>query len=288
MREHLRSAARLALLLGCLPAAAWAHAAPQPLALWGPFLPGTQACLRRISAATHACFDRLVGLEQACRDAQVRGERCDEAQLEAAFSDADGALRATLAAACGEGQLTELSYIGLFDAGLDLNLGCIGEARNAGAAIYAPARAGAVSADAARCLAATAAHGRKVMRFALERQVPVMERMATRLIDAEEKRAAVLRVARELSADLPRWSSGLLAACPDFEAVYGRSAESLLRTLKQRVDCVLSRTYVHDALICLPPSCGNGIPEGDETCDDGNRDDTDGCRNDCSPPPTTR
>ena len=282
-RRLAHSAAWSTLLLLCLPApAAWAHADPQPLALWGPFLPGTQTCLRRISSATHACFDRVVGLEQACRDAQARGEACDETALEAALSAADSGLRATLADACEEGQLTELSYIGLFDAGLDLNLGCIGEGRNAAAAIYAPARAGAVSSDAARCLAATAAYGRKVMRFALERQVPINERMATRLIDGEEKRAAVLRVARELSADLARWSSGLLAVCPDFEAVYGRSPESVLRTLKQRVDCVLSRTYVHDALICLPPTCGNGIPEGDEACDDGNQNAADVCRNDCS------
>jgi cysteine-rich repeat protein len=30
------------------------------------------------------------------------------------------------------------------------------------------------------------------------------------------------------------------------------------------------------------PQCGNGAVEGDEQCDDGNRDDADACRNDCS------
>ncbi len=37
-------------------------------------------------------------------------------------------------------------------------------------------------------------------------------------------------------------------------------------------------------LNALPPEphCGNGRPEGDEECDDGNEDDSDGCRRDCT------
>ncbi len=34
------------------------------------------------------------------------------------------------------------------------------------------------------------------------------------------------------------------------------------------------------------PVCGNGVQEADEACDDGNDDDTDGCRSDCSLTPT--
>ncbi|RMF23298.1 MAG: hypothetical protein D6760_05645, partial [Deltaproteobacteria bacterium] len=34
------------------------------------------------------------------------------------------------------------------------------------------------------------------------------------------------------------------------------------------------------------PLCGNGKLEGAEVCDDGNRDDVDSCRNDCTPGPT--
>jgi len=276
------SAAVLLALLAAAPSAR-AHNQPPPIELWGPFLPATQSCLRRISDATHACFDRVFALEQACRDAQAGGGSCDETQLEADLSAQDGRLRATLADACQDGQLTELSYIGFFDAGTDLNRGCLGEAQNAIAAVYAPTRnGGAVSADVARCLSASADYARKVLRFALQREVPVMERIATRLVSTEEKQAAILKVNQELSADRTRWSAGLLAACPDFEQVYGRSPDGFLRTLKQRVDCVLSRTYVHSSVACLPPACGNGIPEGDEACDDGNANDGDACRNDCT------
>lgn len=272
--------AALGLLLGTV-AVARAHNQPPPIESWGPFLPGTQTCLRTISRATHACFDTVFALEQACRDAPLRGETCDPAALERDVAAADGALRATLAAACADGQLTELSFIGLFDAGSDLTRGCVGEAQNAIAALYAPARAGATSAEAARCLAAAASYGRKMMWFALQREVPVMERIATRLVASDEKQASIRRVNQELAAARARWSAGLLAACPSLEQVYGRSPDSLLRTLKQRVDCVLSRTYVHSAIACLPQVCGNGIPEGGEACDDGNTVDDDACSNDC-------
>ncbi|MEO8603351.1 MAG: hypothetical protein ABI629_12315 [bacterium] len=268
-----------------MPIDARAHNQPPPIELWGPFLPGTQTCLRRISRGAHACFDTVVGLEQRCRDAQARGEVCDRAQVDADIAATDGALRAELADACADGQLTELSYIGFFDAGADLTKACVTQAQAAVAAIYAPARVDAASDAAGRCMAGAAAYGRKVMWFALQREVPVMERIATRLFSTEEKTGAILQVERELSASRARWSEGLLAACPDFAAIYGRSADGFLRTLKQRVDCVLSLTYVHSAVVCLAKVCGNGIPEADEACDDGNADDSDGCRRDCTTSP---
>ncbi len=274
----------VALLIAGLavrPSRVEAHAQAPPIELWGPFLPGTQTCLRRISAAAHACFDTVLGNLQRCHDAEARGESCDRDATDAASSAANAALRATLTDACEDGQLTELSYIGVFDAGADLSKACLVQSADAIAAIYAPARGATPSAETARCMAATAAYGRKVMWFALQREVPVMERIATRLFSSDEKKAVILQVERELSADRARWTAGLLAACPDFTSIYGRPADGFLRTLKQRVDCVLSLTYVHSAVACLPPTCGNGIPEEGEACDDGNSNDSDGCRNDC-------
>ncbi|MDX2165982.1 MAG: hypothetical protein SF182_02925 [Deltaproteobacteria bacterium] len=282
MRKSGRFVALLILAVSLSASRVDAHAQAPAIEQWGFFLPGTQTCLRRISADAHACFDTVLALQQRCRDAEARGEACDTAATEAAISAADGALRATLADACADGQLTELSYIGFFDAGTDLSRACVGQANDAIAAIYAPRRSGVAPPATASCMAAAAAYGRKVMWFALQREVPVMERIATRLFEPDEKQAAILQVERELSADRARWVEGLRAACPQFEAIYGRSADSFLRTLKQRVDCVLSLTYVHSAISCLAQVCGNGIPEAGEACDDGNADDSDGCRADCT------
>ena len=281
-----RAALLVALLCGLAAgAAARAHDQPAPIELWGPFLPGTQTCLRLISRAAHDCFDTVLGIEQRCHDAQGQGAGCDPEQRAAEISEAERVLRATLSDACALGQLPELRYVGFFDAALDLSRACGGEAQAAAAALYAPARAGPLSPAAARCLTASAAYGRKMMRFALQRGAPVSERIATRLLSGEEKKASILQVERELSAARTRWSAGLLAQCPQFESVYGRSADSLLRTLKQRTDCVLAQTYVHTGIACLDQVCGNGIPEGSEACDDGNRDEGDACRNDCTAAP---
>jgi cysteine-rich repeat protein len=110
-----------------------------------------------------------------------------------------------------------------------------------------------------------------------------MERIASRLLTKDEKLQSILRVGQEITAARERWSDDLLARCPEFEGIYGRTPERLLRTLKQKTDCVLSLTYIHSAALCDPPTCGNGIPEGDEACDDGNAVETDGCRSDCRP-----
>ncbi|MGH7788633.1 MAG: hypothetical protein ACRERC_17310, partial [Candidatus Binatia bacterium] len=277
-----RGVALLAALLCWLAAAAApAHNTPVPIELWGPFLPGTQTCLRLISRAAHDCFDTVLGIEQRCRDAALQGGGCDAEQRAAEIAEADRGLRATLAAACAPGQLTELSYIGFFDAATDLTRACSGEAHAAATALYAPAQAGGLSPAAAQCLTASAGYGRKMMRFALERGAPVMERIATRQLSGDEKKASILQVERELSTARTRWIDGLLDHCPQFETVYGRSAESLLRTLKQRTDCVLSQTYVHSAIACIARQCGDGIPQDPEACDDGNGDDGDACRNDC-------
>jgi cysteine-rich repeat protein len=138
-------------------------------------------------------------------------------------------------------------------------------------------------------MAASGAYGRKAIRFVLERGRPVMERFASRAFEEDEKLERARQLQLELSATRARWVAGLLLACPQFETVYGRSADSFLRTMKQRADCVLSKTYVNTAVLCLSQVCGNGVVEGTEQCDDGNGNDADACRNDCTdhPAPAT-
>jgi cysteine-rich repeat protein len=132
----------------------------------------------------------------------------------------------------------------------------------------------------------SAAYGRKVMSFVLRQKTPVMERMATHLFTKDEKTEFVLQVETELSAARARWATGLRALCPQFAAVYGRDPDGFLRTLKQRADCVLSNTYVNTANFCPSQICGNGVPEPGEQCDDGNQDDTDTCRTNCTSNPS--
>jgi cysteine-rich repeat protein len=281
-RPTLWTAALALLLVGGLRSAAQAHNQPVPIELWGPFLLGAQDCLRAISRATHTCFDTVLALEQRCNDALLRGETCDRDAVDAAVAEADNATRVALGNACTVGQLTEIGYIGFFDAQSDLSSACLTQSRAAVEATYVPAAAGPPEASAAECMVASAAYSRRVMRFILERETPVLERIATRLFSADEKKASILQVERELSATRSRWVAGLLEACPGFATVYGRSPDSFLRTIKQRTDCVISLTYIQSAVSCQTQVCGNGIREGNEQCDDGNSSRTDACRTDCT------
>jgi cysteine-rich repeat protein len=244
-------------------------------------LPETVPCLRLISRAAQACFDTVVDLELRCQAALARGETCDRDQIDREVEAAARPMQNTLTSACMEGQLTEVGYFGFFDATADLRNACIFQARAAVAAAYAPLRAGPVPAAAVECMVASAAYSRKLMRFAVQRQAPVMERMGTLVFEEGEKTEIVRQLGMELAATRARWIEGLLATCPQAPEVYGRSADSFVRTMRQVADCVLSKTYVNNAVICPIQVCGNGIPEDGEDCDDGNQNDLDTCRNDC-------
>lgn len=253
-----------------------------PVEEWGPFLPGTVPCVRMVSRAVHACFDSVFDLEERCAAALARGSTCDRLEVETRSTAAARRMQNVLTGVCEAGQLTELGYFGFADATIDLRNACLDQARAAIAAAYAPMRAAPdPPATTAQCMEESAAYGRRIIRFVLKRSTPVMERMATLAFQPAEKTEMVLHLGRELAATRARWIDGLAAACPELVNVYGRSAESFARTMKQRADCVLSKTYVNNAVSCPLQECGNGIPEEGEQCDDGNQNDLDDCPNDC-------
>lgn len=281
-----RAAIAGAILFAALGrSAALAHMQATPIELWGPFLPETVPCVRLVSRATHACFDTVFDLELRCQAALARGESCDRDQVDAQVEAAARLMQNTLTTACLEGQLTEIGYFGFFDAAADLRNACVLQARAAIAAAYAPMRAAPASPAAVECMTASAAYGRKITRFAIERASPVMERMATLVFEDGEKTEIIRQLGMELAAARARWIDGLLATCPQFADIYGRSADSFVRTVKQCADCVLSKTYVNNAVSCPVQVCGNGIPEEPEECDDGNQNDGDACRNNCKANP---
>lgn len=252
-----------------------------PVEEWGPFLPGTVPCVRMVSRAVHACFDSVFDLEERCAAELASGSTCDRSRVDAESTAAARRMQTVLTSVCEAGQLTELGYFGFADATLDLRNACLDQARAAVAAAYAPSRVVLAAPATAECMEASAAYSRRIIRFVLKRATPVMERMATLAFQPPEKTAMTLQLGRELAATRARWIEGLSAACPQFVNVYGRSAESFARTMKQRADCVLSKTYVNSAVSCPLQECGNGIPEEGESCDDGNQNDLDACPNDC-------
>jgi cysteine-rich repeat protein len=279
--SRLRSVLLLAVAFSSLTSVALAHTQPRSIETWGPFLPDTVPCLQKVSRGTYACFETVLDALLACRDTEARGQACDMDQVNAVIDASTLQTRRTLTNECSTDQVMEIGYIGFFDAEADLFNACVTQARAAVSATYAPA-VGTPSATAADCIAAAAGYARKVMRFALDHETPILERIATRPLSVDERMASVRRMVATQTAARQRWSSGLLAACPQFATVYGRTPDSYLGTLQERTDCVLSQIFVTTAVSCLGQVCGNGIPEGDEECDDGNRNNTDACANSCT------
>jgi cysteine-rich repeat protein len=259
-----------------------AHVQPIPIDDWGGFEPDTVNCLRTISRATLTCFDTTLSALQTCNDAVIRGETCDTEETEDIVAEASRQQRLVLTRTCSQSELEDLGYVGLSDSQADMFNACVTQARGAVSATYAPALAGPPAQAAADCMVASAAYARKVIRFALQQETPVMDRIAARSLTTEEKLASIQKIEEELGAARTRWVAALLEQCPDFLGVYGRSADSFLRTIKQRSDCALSNLYVHTAINCPSQICGNGIREGIEECDDGNRSNDDTCRTDCT------
>ena len=54
-----------------------------------------------------------------------------------------------------------------------------------------------------------------------------------------------------------------------------------LTLIAQRADCLSGRVYVQDFITCPESTCGNGMREPGERCDDGNTVSGDSCRADC-------
>jgi cysteine-rich repeat protein len=55
-----------------------------------------------------------------------------------------------------------------------------------------------------------------------------------------------------------------------------------LERVAQRADCLADAVYVQNAVTCPAPTCGNGMQEPGEECDDGNSFEGDGCRSNCT------
>jgi cysteine-rich repeat protein len=273
----------------CCLLASRAHAhgtAPPDLAFWGPFGARTVACLRVIGRATQRCFRQALALHRDCAERVLAGQPCDESLRAARVMAATAVAAAAVDRACLGGQLTELRFAGFDDARADVARACASEAEAVASMWYdmhAPsAGAGAAQSTERACRMRTADLGRKLLGLGVRLKCRALDRIAVRILEPSGKRA-LLRAAetRELRAQ-HQLADRLGRECPDFEATYGRSPDDFLGTLARRADCVVHANYFQTAVTCPPAVCGNGIKEAGEACDDGNADDADQCRNDCT------
>jgi cysteine-rich repeat protein len=288
---RLRVGAVLALLAGVLglSARAYAHGGPPDITFWGPFPAGTTACLRLMARATQRCVQEAVALQYDCMDAELAGQPCDQATRDQNINDAKLAARSVVTTACTGGQLTELHFIDQDDAKTDISKTCTDQPDAVMSVAYAPASASGASAamdeQARDCLAQTAQNSRKLLRYIVRLKTRTLDLMAVNVIGPAKKKALLSTADERIAVALDKLAQRLLQACPNFEALYGRSPADVLAAMARVGDCVVGASYVQTSVACPAPVCGNGIKESGEQCDDGNTIDTDSCHNDCTTGP---
>ena len=267
---------------------AHAHGAPADLAVWGGFNPQVARCQRSVARAASLCASRALQARTRCNAAQLRGEACDSAALDAAVQAARQRARDTVARDCGTEQLLTLRYVDLVDAQSDVINVCRQLDMAATSAAFAPASFGgtiaAMSGDQQGCVDATARAGNALLRYAMRARQRALDTIAATVMPAEAKTALIARSEAAIDRAQALVEARVAAACPGtaFTDLYGQPAATVLGRIAGRADCLGQSVYVQNAVTCPPAECGDGMQVvPDEECDDGNDYDGDGCRADC-------
>jgi cysteine-rich repeat protein len=268
-----------AVTLALVDASAYAHGgAPPDLAFWGPFGRNTVRCLRNISLATRRCFDRVVTAKTECEERQFAGQTCNREALGADIAIAHATATAVVDSACAGGQLTELRFADFEDAKADVFRACVGEAD----AVFSLLYPDAIGDAPATCRTTASDLGRKLVKNTLVDSSRTLDRIGKRILPPSVRLALVAATRSRAAKAGEMCVQRLRRDCPTFDAIYGRSPEDWIEALTARSDCVAYATHFQTAVSCPFSVCGNGIKEPDEACDDGNRIDTDACRNNCT------
>jgi cysteine-rich repeat protein len=263
------------------PRAACGHGtAPPDLAFWGPFGKGTVRCLRKISYGARRCFEEVLAVQSECRGRRLAGQPCDDAGREALIAAAHARAAGVVTDSCSGGQLTELRYAGFGDAQADILNTCVLQTEAVLSLLY-PINASGTDPTVRQCVLVAAGLGRKLARHALVDASRAFDRIAARIIGPSVKFALVNASQARAQRAKQGCAARLLAECPQFEAIYGRTTADWAEALVRRNECTMLATYYQTSISCPAPVCGNGIKEAGEGCDDGNQVHDDRCSNFC-------
>jgi len=285
---RIRRALAAALLSLAVAQVAYAHGVPTPLAFYGGFDPVSARCQRAVGLAAERCSMQAVTLRNACMNAQVNGQSCDTASVDAAVEATYQQARDIVGRLCSNRETLILGFGSESDAQRDVANSCHDLETAALSATFGPAiNSGSVaSADETRraCMAATAKGAATLLRRAARERRHALDRIvANEFHVVQEKLTIVFRAAAHIGLQEAAVRRRIAKVCSetDFQAVYERSFNDFLDGIVARSACLTSGTYVQEAVSCPASACGNGIQEPGEECDDGNGYDADACRNDC-------
>jgi len=260
---------------------------PVEIDFWGAFGRRTARCQRVIGTSAAVCARQAWNARRECRLGTLRGVPCDENAVDAVVEAARLAAVNSVAVACTEQQALNLTFLGVFEAEQDVVRFCRELDAAAESAVFLPVGddPAGLSPAARRCVGATALATTKLLHAAFNSHQRVLDRIALRAFAPRDKHAMVAASLAAIGRDQAALEALMTASCSSetFARTYGRSPSEFLALIASRADCLAGRTYAQGGIICPQPQCGNGMQElPDESCDDGNRIDGDGCSAECS------
>lgn len=265
-----------------------AHVSPPSIELYGAFPPVAARCQRAIARAASGCLRAALSARESCHAAELAGGICDEAARDLAVGVAQQLARSQVAAACPVGGPAALvGFVSLAEAQANVSEVCAELATAATSAAFGPIAkdaVGTLAPAARRCVEATARATSRWIRLVARVHRALFDPIARGDLSSAARLAAMERKARRLENARGRLRQHLEAVCSpaEFGALYGRDAGDFLAAVDARAACFAAAVYVQSTVTCPPSACGNGIREPGEHCDDGDGDDADDCRNDCT------
>ena len=290
MRPRLWLAALLGIAAAVLASGGpvMAHRRPQPLEQWGPYSPSEARCQRVLGNAAAQCARRAWELRRACIEPQLAGGQCDTGGTDAAVEEVHQQALDSVDAHCSDVDLVTLQFVGKADAFADVIKGCRDLETALVSGAYGPALQGdgvaAVDDQTRACMHSTALIGGDALRFVSRSHRALLDRFASQPVDGIDKFSSLAQVRLRTRNANAKFAARADAACPDeeFQRVYQHPVTAFVTAISGAVACLTGGVYPQDTVVCGAPTCGNGVAEPFEECDDGNMDDGDRCRSDCT------
>ncbi len=280
----------LAALIGA--ASAYAHGVPAPLPLWGDFGADAARCQRAIGRAATQCALGVFAARRACIEPQLDAAPCDNNATALAVRRAREHALQRVERACTDVDAMHLQFVGLMEALSDVTSICRQLERELITATYGPALLGSYGFYAVRpanaatraCLVGAADRTAELLRAASRETRDGLDRIAALPMATESKDTLVARGRDRTARATANVGARTAAACaPDaFATLFGHDVARFTADVAARAECLAGGVYVQGALLCPAAACGNGMEETGEECDDGNADERDACRADCT------
>ena len=187
MRIGLRKVTRLhgpvgaAVLALSFAQPAQAHNNRAALAFYGGFGGTAARCQRIISKAAEDCATQVVAARGQCLSAQVDGQPCHSASVDAVTQAARQHARDLIQQFCTDQDAQALQFNNLQEAQLDAASACSDAETAAASATYGPVMLGgsvsSVDATGRTCLAAAAREGERLLRLAARMRRRALDRI---------------------------------------------------------------------------------------------------------------